>query len=121
MNNDEEKTFKDVQDVIKDHQLAKAAPEIAWGDEFNDKTLEEQVAFLKKFANSFNFACDLMQRERNDLAERNQHLEKQLAHHRSTINAQRDMVRHSTDMVNQTKKAYQDKIIKLEEELRKER
>lgn len=121
MNNEEEINFKEIEDVIKEHQLAKGAPQIKWGEEFEAKTLEEQVVFLKKFANSFNFACDLMQQERNELAERNAHLEKQLAHHRNTINAQRDMVKQSTDMVNEVKKVYQDKIIKLEDALRKEK
>lgn len=121
MNNEEEINFKEIEDVIKEHQLAKGAPQIKWGEEFEAKTLEEQVVFLKKFANSFNFACDLMQQERNELAERNAHLEKTVSSFRNTINTQREMVTKATNMVNDVKRVYQEKIIKLEEALRKER
>lgn len=108
----------EIEEVIQEHKLPKGAPRINWGPDFDEKSEDEKVAFLKKFADSFNFALDLMQRERNDLAERNAHLEKQLESNRNTINTQRTMVKQSTDMVNDVKKVYQEKIGKLEQKVR---
>lgn len=43
------------------------APQIDWGEEFNEAPLDHQNRYLKKLASALNHATTLIQNERNEL------------------------------------------------------
>jgi predicted nucleic acid-binding Zn-ribbon protein len=115
---EEEATFKSIEEVIEEYQLPKRCPQINWGPDFEDRPLQDKVSFLKKFADSFNHALDLMQQERNALIAKCDTQEKQLVQNRSVVDQQRNLLQQATTQNNDTKQAYQTKINKLEAKLK---
>lgn len=43
-------------------------PQITFGEDFEERTDQEKITYLKALASSMNHAADLMQKERNELA-----------------------------------------------------
>ena len=107
-----------LEDVIQKHRLPKYNPKIDWGPDFDNKADDEKIAYLKKFADSFNNALDMMQKERNQWREKAQKHERELIHMKKIVNQQRAMIQKVTQNENETKAAYQKRITALEDKIR---
>ena len=108
-----------IEDVIVKYQLPKKAPRINWGGDFDSMPQDEKVAYLKKFADSFNHALDLMQKERNEWIEKARSMETQFLNCQTQLQTQMSFVQETVRKENEVKHAYQNKINALEEKLRK--
>jgi len=108
-----------IEDIVKEHGLKGKAPRINWGKDFDDRPLDEKVAYLKKFANSFNEALRMMQDERNLWHKKAVNQEAQAAHMRKQVDQQRGIMQQIVQQENETKRVYQERINALEDKIRK--
>lgn len=60
---------EDLAPIKKPSNFHKAPP-IKWGEAFDKMSEEQQINYLKQLASSMNHAADLLQKERNELAQR---------------------------------------------------
>lgn len=72
--------------------------EMRFSEEFDGRKPTEQITYLKKLASSQNEALDLMQKERNDLANRVIALESQLVNAQNNVDINKQiMIKNLTD------------------------
>lgn len=107
-----------VEEVVEQKKLKQNCPKINWGPDFDDKSEQEKVVFLKKFADSFNYALALMQEERDHWVEVATNTEKRLVSCVEQLNTQKEFVQKIIGDQNALKQAYQEKINALEVKLR---
>lgn len=113
-----EEETADIKTIIEKHKLAKRAPKINWGEDFEAMPNLEKVVYLKKFANSFNNALDRMQQERNDWAHKANNFENQLRAAKDEIAKQKGLSQFFIQEQNKVKEIYQAKINALEAKIR---
>ncbi|REK56946.1 MAG: hypothetical protein DWQ49_09570 [Bacteroidetes bacterium] len=109
-----EQITKGIQTIVEEHKLPKNCPKIDWGGDFEAMSPDEKVIFLKKFADSFNYALDLMQKERNEWMDRSNNFETQLLDAKDRVAKQMQFAQKLAHENNETKRAYQEKIKSLE-------
>lgn len=107
-----------INDAILEYKLPAAAPKINWGGDFDSMPADDKVAFLKKFANSFNHALDLMQKERNALMDKSNSMEAQVLSLKEQVKNQMLFVQETVKKENEVKRVYQIKINALEKKVR---
>lgn len=109
-----------INKIVDKHKLPKKCPNISWGQDFEDKSNAEKVAYLKKFADSFNHALDMMQQERDSLYEDKKALKSQVENLQKAVQQQRDMIQKSFQEQNEIKAVYNERVQALENKLREE-
>jgi uncharacterized FlgJ-related protein len=108
----------DIAKIVQEKQLKRGAPEINWGGDFEAKKTDEKVAYLKKFANSFNHALDQMQDDRNLWRAKAQQQERLAESQRNKADGLRKMMQNLAKENNETKEVYQTRITALENRIR---
>ena len=108
-----------VEEVVKQNKLKRNCPKINWGPDFEERPTEEKLIFLKKFADSFNYALAVMQEERDHWMDVAKSMEKRFLDVVKQLNSQKAFVQKLTTDQNSIKQAYQEKINALEAKLRK--
>lgn len=68
----------DLKDIKRTPEMAKRAPRIRWGDDYNSWSVEKRLGYAEALAASMNHAADILQQERNTLRDLAEHQEKLL-------------------------------------------
>ena len=113
-----EQEQKSIGEIVEEYRLPKNCPKINWGADFEAMPDLDKVVFLKKFADSFNYALSVMQEERKDWMLKAQNFETQLVASKEQLQKQIKMSQAMVKMGNDTKAVYQQKINALEAQIR---
>lgn len=87
---------------------------LKFNDSFHDRTSQEQISYLKNLASSQNQALDLMQNERNKLAERVIVLEAQLVNVDEKVSIQKKTLVDAITTNNENEQKLAIRIQELE-------
>lgn len=106
---------------VKDLNLPDApglAPQIVWGEDFENFDSTNKIIYLKKLCSALNHAADLIQKERNELSEKCKAMAKDLESSGKMVDIRKDtLVKAITDH-NAEKQELIKRIQELEVELK---
>lgn len=104
---------------IDDKYLEAGAPKVDWDKILNDKTDEQKLLYLKKFASSMNYAASMIQRERDELGKLCKLKEKQLIKQGKGVEANNAMLQQEVTRMNEQRQGYNAEVKRLNGEIRK--
>jgi hypothetical protein len=91
---------------------------INFGSEFEEWDTVRKIAYLKKLASSMNQAADLMQQERNELAEKLRIAKEQVVNANQNVLIQKSIVIKAITDNNAAKEDFIDRIQELERKVK---
>jgi hypothetical protein len=94
------------------------APQIVWGEDFENFDKDNKIRYLKKLCSALNHAADLIQKERNNLAEECVKMAKQLENADKIVGIRKDtLVKALTDH-NEEKQKLIKELQRVQRELK---
>lgn len=112
------KDITDVQSVddlkTVDDYLTEKAPQIQFGEDFEDWDSDKKIRYLKRLASTMNHAADMMQNERNELLAKVKVLKAQLASSEQNLTITKDIMRNALTSNNTSKDEFATRIHELE-------
>ena len=119
----EHEIVKEEQEPISEEvirkRVSKDAPPISWTGEFDDLPQEKKIIYLKKLTSSLNHALDLMQEERNELAQVVKNQEATIENIETKLSVQASIMQQQLMNDNAEKEVMKQEAVKLKGELKK--
>jgi len=93
---------------------------LQFSEKFDEKPVPERIAYLKKVASAMNDAADIMQKERDELAQQLAEVKASLAHAETNLGIQKTLLMQTITEHNAERQVEAETIEKLRYRIKKQ-
>ena len=94
------------------------APQITWGEDFENFDDKRKIIYLKKVASALNHSCDIIQKERNEWIDKCKNMATQLENADKNVGIRKDIYVKAITEHNEEKQKLYEQIQQLNKELK---